>query len=273
MNPREPMHVTDCVLGGSGVVCVIPAYNEVRTVAGVVRDAMQYADRVIVVDDGSTDTTVQALDGLDVDVVRHDENAGKGAALATGMREALERGAEFVVTLDADGQHRPNDIPLLLAAARTHPECIVVAARLHGRDSAPRLRLFANRFADFWISWAAGHRITDSQSGFRLYPAAAARVVLARTGVRHGFVFESEALIEAAWRGFYSAHVPIESLYLADARPSHYRAVRDTSHIVRMVASRLLARGMYPAGLLRSLSLQSTVYLPETTESGPVVGP
>lgn len=262
----------DAGTAGGGVVCVIPAYNEERTVAGVVNDAIQFADRVIVVDDGSTDATVQALDGLDVHVVRHEENAGKGAALATGMREALECGAQLVVTLDADGQHRPTDIPLLLAAACTHPECIVVAARLRGRDNAPRLRLFANRFADFWISWAAGHRIIDSQSGFRLYPAAAVRAVLSRTGVRHGFVFESEALIEAAWRGFFSAHVPIESLYLPGARPSHYRAVRDTSHIVRMVASRLLARGMYPAGLLRSLSLESTVYLPETTDSGPVVG-
>ncbi|MGI9335321.1 MAG: glycosyltransferase family 2 protein [Gammaproteobacteria bacterium] len=237
--------------------CVIPAYNEARTVASVVEQAVRFADTVIVVDDGSTDATAAALEGLGASVIHHAHNAGKGAALSLGMRKALDCGAGSVVTLDADGQHRAQDIPLLLAAARKHPQRIIVAARMRGRARAPRLRRFANRFADFWISWAAGHRIIDSQSGFRLYPAAAAQAVVSRTGIRHGFVFESEALIEAAWRGFSSAHVEIESIYLANARPSHYRAVQDTAHIVRMVATRLLTRGMYPAGLLRSLSVRS----------------
>lgn len=231
---------------------VIPAYDEASTIADIALRAREYVDLVIVVNDGSSDGTARALEGLPVIVLNNTTNLGKGRSLRRGFRFALEQGADSVITLDGDGQHRPEDIPLLLEKAASQSNRIIIAARLRNRHAAPRLRRFANRFADFWISWAAGQQVRDSQSGFRLYPAAALRQCAAGGG---GFVFESEILIEAARWGFWSVCVAIDSLYHDKARPSHYRPLSDTLAIVRMVAWKLICRGLYPLGLLRSLGL------------------
>ena len=235
------------------VAAVIPAYNEARTIAGIVRATLPWVDRVFVVDDGSTDGTAATLHGLPVRVVRHERNAGKGASLWDGLRLARSKGAAAVVTLDGDGQHRPEDIPRLLAAAADHPGALIIAARLRHRERVPGARRFANAQADFWISWAAGCAIADSQSGFRLYPAALIDRLGPVAGRSTGFAFESEVLIAAARQDFRLVAVPVDALYPADTRPSHYRPWADTARIVGMVAGKLIARGMYPQGLLRSL--------------------
>jgi glycosyltransferase involved in cell wall biosynthesis len=243
---------------GQKFAVVIPAFNEAATIADVARRARAQLVPVIVVDDGSTDGTTAALQGIDVTVLRNAENCGKALSLWRGMQLALEQGVDAVITLDADGQHRPEDIPQVLAAARAQPGRVIIASRLRKTEGAPPLRLFANRCANFWISWAAGYYIPDSQSGFRLYPAALLKQIAAPRGRASCFVFESEVLIEAAWRGVRSAPVTIDSLYLKAARPSHYRPVLDTVRIVIMVALRLLRRGMYPQGLWRALQERST---------------
>jgi glycosyltransferase involved in cell wall biosynthesis len=244
--------------GAMHVAIVIPAHNEAATIGDVVRRASCYAQLIAVVDDGSTDDTAQRVSASGVVLLRNETNQGKAASLWRGMRWALKVGAEAVITLDGDGQHRPEEIPPLLAAAACCPDRIIIGARLRGRDGTPWLRRFANRFADFWISWAAGHRIVDSQSGYRLYPAA----LLGRIRVPHdrarSFVFESEILIEAARLGFPSAAIEIDSLYPAAARASHYRAWRDTVRITRMVAWQLIRRGMHPVGLWRVLRTSGT---------------
>jgi glycosyltransferase involved in cell wall biosynthesis len=236
------------------IAVVIPAYQEASTIAGVARRARAHADAVIVVDDGSTDGTSAALAGLDATVLRNARNLGKGASLARGIAQALADGADAVVTLDADGQHEPAEIPRLARAWQAHPGDVVVGARLRHAERAPRLRKAANRFADFWIGWAAGQALDDSQSGFRLYPAALLARLAVPSGPRRGFVFESELLIEAARAGARIRSVAIDSIYRAGARPSHFRPVADIAAIARMVAGKLLARGMYPAGLYRVLT-------------------
>ncbi len=233
---------------------VIPAYNESATIADVAARAARQVELVVVVDDGSTDGTAAALAGLPVTLLRNDQNLGKGESLWRGMRHALGLGVAGVVTLDGDGQHTPEEIPRLLAEARAHPGEIVVGARTFGRDAAPRARYLANRVADFWIGWAAGQRLADSQSGFRVYPAALLRQVEVKHGPARGFVFESELLIAAARHGFGSRAVPISALYHKAARPSHFRPVLDIVRITRMVAWQLLRRGMHPAGLRRVLA-------------------
>lgn len=234
---------------------LIPAYNESATIRELVQRAMAQCTLVIVVDDGSTDNTVEQLTGLDVLLLCNDRNSGKAASLVRGFRAALLQNCDFVVTLDGDLQHRPEEIPRLVSAHKQSCRDIVIAARLKQRDQAPALRRFANDFADFWVSWAAGYPIKDSQSGFRLYPRAVLDAIDIDTSANHGFVFESEILIEAANQGYYSISVAVDSIYRKHARPSHYQPTLDTARIVKMIAGRLLRRGLFVVGLLRALGL------------------
>jgi len=241
------------------VTVVIPAYNEEATIAKVVADVAQHASSIIVVNDGSSDRTVEQLAGLPAQLINHETNLGKAASLLKGIRAAMAQGADAVITLDGDGQHPPAHIPELIAAALEHPRCIIVAARLKGREAAPPMRRFANGFADFWISWAAGQRMVDTQSGFRFYPAELFERVHPGHERRHGFVMESEVLIDASHAGFRSMQIPIETIYPEHRRASHYRPLQDTAAIVRMVAGKLVRRGFYPVGLLKSLMGKSAV--------------
>jgi glycosyltransferase involved in cell wall biosynthesis len=237
------------------IAVVIPAYNEALTIRDVASRALAQLRDVIVVDDGSTDGTSATLHGLPLTLICNPRNLGKGASLWRGFAVALAEGAEAVITLDADAQHRPEDIPRLVEAWRAQPGHIVIGARLWDRGNVPRLRYFGNRFANFWVAWAAGFPVSDSQSGFRLYPAS----ILRRVKVAHGpgarFAFESEILIEAGRAGAGFSAVPISALYPPAARASHYRSAADTARIVRMIAWKLLARGLDLPALVRSLSL------------------
>lgn len=236
-----------------GVWIAIPAYNEAGTIRALALKALASCPRVIVVDDGSTDTTAGQLAGLSVTLLRQPSNRGKAAALRLAFSEAMRYGARCVVTLDGDGQHDPADASALLRAWRQHPDRLIIGSRLHDKANFPPARYRANRFACFWISWAAGHPIADSQSGMRVYPAAALAIATAG-GVRGDrFTFESEILIEAADHGIRTLAVAIPGRYPPNARPSHFRPVVDIAKIVVMVATRLLKKGMFPAGLWRSL--------------------
>lgn len=232
-------------------IVVIPAYNEAATIRDIAERVLQHQPRLIVVDDGSTDGTAACLADLPLRVLRHDQNQGKASSLWDGMQAALAEGADLVVTLDGDGQHAPEDIPRLLEAARAHPHCVIVGARHGDRARIPPIRYYANRFANFWISWACGQRLEDSQSGFRCYPAALLRDLQVAHQRARGFVFESEVLIEAARRGFPVVAVTIPAVYQPGARPSHYRH-RDSLRITVMVAGKLLSRGLYLPGLYRA---------------------
>ncbi len=231
---------------------VIPAYNEAATIHDVAERALAQCPRVIVVDDGSTDDTATALGNLPVTLIRHTTNQGKAASLWHGMQEALQHQAEAVITLDGDGQHSSGDIPRLVEKFHHHPGHIIIGARLANKADIPAKRYCANKIANFWISWAAGYYIADSQSGFRLYPTDLLRQWSPAIGRDKSFVFESEVLIKAAHRGFYSLPVPIAAIYADNARPSHFRGVRDITLITRMVAWDLILHGLNLPGLYRA---------------------
>ena len=232
----------------------IPALNEAHTIVDLAGRALAYSRHVIVVDDGSSDGTAELLSDLPVTVLHHTSTQGKGASLVTGFREALKRKVWAVVTLDGDGQHRPEDLPKFLARAGQEKDKIIIGSRLADKAEFPLERYRANRFADFWISWASGHLIEDSQSGFRLYPRQVLESVRACADRHHGFVFESEILINAARQGYRCTAVSIPALYHgATQRESHFRPVADILRIVRMVAGKLLSRWMYLQGLYRVL--------------------
>ncbi len=247
------------------IVAVIPAYNEAATIRELAEAVLAIVPYVVVVDDGSTDSTSERLAGLPILLVRNERNLGKAASLWMGFERALARGAQFVVTLDGDGQHRAEDLPRLLNAAARSPQTIIIGARLHDRKNFPPRRYYANQFARFWISWAAGYPIADTQSGFRVYPASLFTRLRRRDVAWNGFVFESEVLIAAGALGVQSIAVAIPGIYPKEARPSHFRPVVDIARIVFMVAGRLLRRGMHPVGLWRSLNL------PMAIEIGPDV--
>lgn len=235
------------------VVVLIPAYNEAATIADVATRVLSQNVALIVVDDGSSDETAAALSGLNVQLIRHPTNCGKAASLMTGFQAALANpNVEAVITLDGDGQHRPEDLAAIIEAYRTYRDKIIIGSRLHDREQFPPERLRANEIANFWISWAAGYAIEDSQSGFRCYPASLLRKIAISHAKNRSFVFESEILIRAARLGIQSYAVPIPAIYDAkNQRPSHFRPVADIVLIVRMVAWQLISRGMYPQGLFR----------------------
>jgi glycosyltransferase involved in cell wall biosynthesis len=232
---------------------VIPAFNEAATIREVVQKALCHIPEIIVVDDGSTDETRDTLNTLPITVIRNRRNMGKAFSLWRGFHQALERGARAIITLDGDGQHSPDDIPRLIAQWEGTPNYLIIGARQRSRRQNFTLRVIANRIADFWISWAAGYLIADSQSGFRVYPTPLLHHTRCRHGKAQSFVFESEILIEAARLGYRSIPVPIESEDRKALSVSNFRPAVDVIRITRMVGWKLLSRGMYPIGLYRSL--------------------
>jgi glycosyltransferase involved in cell wall biosynthesis len=250
-----------------GVWIAIPAYQEERTIRALAQQALSLCPRVIVVDDGSSDGTRQQLADLPVKLLVHAHNRGKASSLCTAFAFALGEHALCVITFDGDGQHQPADAPALLAAWTSNPDRIVIGSRLHDRSQFPPARYRANRFACFWISWAAGHPIADSQSGFRVYSKDVMQIALAGRVRGNRFTFESEILIEGARRGHQTLAVAIAGRYPPHSRASHFRPVLDIAKIVVMVAGRLLARGMAPIGLWRSL--QQPVVLHRRHASAP----
>lgn len=232
---------------------LIPAYNEKATIRSLAECALKICSRVIIVDDGSTDSTVLELQGLPVKLLSQPLNRGKAACLLMGFRYAAAREARCVITLDGDGQHNPFDAPRLLAAWMDNKNRIVIGARLHDRLNFPPVRYHANRIACFWISWAAGHSIADSQSGFRLYPAEIIKLALSGKVLGRRFTFESEILIQAAKSNVLTLAVPISGCYPLNARASHFRPVVDIIKIIWMVAGELILQKMALKGLIRCL--------------------
>lgn len=239
------------------VYAVIPARNEGRTIRAVASAARAHVNQVIVVDDGSDDDTTEQLHDLGVIILRRPHSGGKAAALADGFKEALKYDCSRVVTLDGDGQHDPQEITRMLEISYRLPQHLVLGARLRHRHRQPGIRKFANRFADFWISWASGQPVADSQTGFRVYPRALIERIRPSTKSRHGFVFEAAMLIDGARAGFPCTAVAIDSIYRAGFRPSYFRPARDVWEIFRFVSSRIILSGGYPQGLWRSMKKDS----------------
>ena len=231
---------------------IIPAYNEEATIHDIVTRALAYSPLVIVVDDGSTDHTITNLEDLPIILIKNDLNSGKAASLWAGIQAARQHNVKYIVTLDGDGQHAPEDIPKLLAKSEAQPKYIIIGARLADKSVIPAKRYYANRIANFWIAWAAGYPISDSQSGFRVYPSELFNDLDISISKRSSFVFESEILIKAAQRDIRCTAVAIPAVYVENARASHFRGVRDITFITLMVGSSLISRGFYPQGLYRS---------------------
>jgi glycosyltransferase involved in cell wall biosynthesis len=186
--------------------------------------------QILVVDDGATDESGALARAAGVQVITHEVNQGKGAALRTGFTAALAAGAEWVFTLDADGQHDPAEMPAFLAAAAAGGADLWIGDRMQDTRDMPPLRRFANRSTSSIISWLAGQPIADSQSGYRLISARVLRSVDLRFD---RFEAESEILIKASRAGFRIGSVPIRTIYGEEKSTIH--PARDTLRFIGLV--------------------------------------
>lgn len=228
------------------VGAVIPAYQAEGVVGAVVEQTIPLVGAVIVVDDGSTDDTGDEARAAGAIVLAHEHNMGKGAALSTGIRALLAAGADAVVTLDADGQHLPGEIPRLLEAYYGSPGTgIVLGTREHLFPEMSALRRRANSISSSLISIAAGLRLPDVQTGFRIYDRKVAQD-FAMPGT--GFEAESAIVVLAARAGFGIVSLPVELGFVDGRSTSHYRPIRDSIRVAKAVIAARLRRPRRPRG-------------------------
>ena len=207
---------------------VVPCLDEAATIGKVVKGLRAFVPRIIVVDDGSTDSTAAAAAKAGAEVVRHPTNQGKGAALNTGLGAAFGTGAEWAVLLDGDGQHRPQDIPGLVARARLTGAPLVVGNRMHSKRAIPWLRRQVNLAMSRALSRRLGTPLPDTQSGFRLVNLKVWRALSLRC--RH-FEVESEMLAAFVQADCRVEFVPIQ--VIGRGPRSRIRPLLDTWRWVR----------------------------------------
>ena len=216
----------------SSHICVlIPTFNNAGTILDVVRRVHQQVRDIIVVDDGCTDDTLALLGTLDfpVTIVSHTRNQGKGKALVSGFQKALEMGFTHALTIDADGQHYPEDIPLMLRALDLHREAIIVGSRQFTDENMSGKSKFANRFSNFWFRLQTTINLPDTQTGMRIYPL---HQLYGLPLLTSRYEAELELLVFAAWHNVPLISVPIRVYYPPkEQRVSHFRPVRDFTRI------------------------------------------
>jgi glycosyltransferase involved in cell wall biosynthesis len=224
------------------VAVVIPVYNHERKVAQVVREALRLQLPLFVVDDGSTDSTYdQIKDIMPLTIIRHGVNRGKGAAIMTGFAVAAPA-ADWVITMDADGQHHPEDAWNLLRAVPPDERPIIVGERERmDHCHVPWESRFGRSFSNFWVRMCGGPHVRDTQSGFRLYPLPEAMNLNVRA---QRFQFEVEVLVRAHWQGVPVLETPVRVTYDArEERVSHYRGcidfIRNARTFSRLIFYRL----------------------------------
>lgn len=212
---------------------IIPAYNAESSLAEVIERAKKFIRRVIVVSDGSTDNTGAVARSHGVELITIPSNHGKGYALRLGFSHALTNGCRAIVTLDADGQHDPADIPNFLRAHEQDSRAILIGSRMAQAERFPRQRYYSNQAAVFFISKALGQHLEDTQCGFRLYPSKVLRQIILTTS---HFQTETEVLLRAARKGIPLRSVPVKNIYGNGNSPqSNFRPVVDTFLICMVV--------------------------------------
>jgi glycosyltransferase involved in cell wall biosynthesis len=233
------------------VWCVIPVYNNAGTVLDVVSRCLRQMENVLVVDDGSTDLKLdEACAGLPVTLIRHSENRGKGAAIITALEFVKTRNADYMITIDADGQHYPEDIPLFFPIMEANDYTLVIGCRDFSGKNVPFSSRFGRSFANFWMSLETGIDAGDCQSGFRAYPV---KYIVQLNFLCSKYNFETEVLVKSAWAGLELRSLPVRSWYPEPGkRISHFRPWGDNFWI-SCIHAHLLARRIMPVPFRRLL--------------------
>ena len=234
---------------------IIPTYNNHKTLKKVIEGVLLYTQDVIVVNDGSTDTTSHILNQFaNILTISLPQNIGKGYALRKGFELALEQGFHFAITIDSDGQHFPDDIPVLInsLSKEKSKDVLYIGARNMGQKDVPKKSSFGNKFSNFWFWVETGIKLQDTQSGYRLYPILALKDI---TFFTKKFEFEIEAIVKAAWSGIEVKNIPIKVSYDVTERVSHFRPFTDFSRISLLNTYLVILTLLYifPRDLIRKI--------------------
>lgn len=217
------------ILSAVNACVIIPTYNNEKTLKRVLLKTLEFTSDIIVVNDGSTDTTSQILQEFpQIFQVHLVQNKGKGFALRKGFKEALQKNFDYAITIDSDGQHFPEDMISFVEEIEKNGEALLIGDRNMEQEGIPKKSSFGNRFSNFWFWFETGIRLNDTQSGFRLYPIKRMQKMKFFT---RKFEFEIEVIVKSAWKGISVKNIPIQVLYDESERVSHFRPFKDFTRI------------------------------------------
>ena len=236
--------------------CVIPTFNNKSTIKEVALGCRKYLEHVLVVDDGSCDADVKALfKGTDIEVLKHPKNLGKGQAIRTALNFIKKQDGKFMLTIDADGQHYPQDIDKFISLLKEDQTSIIIGCRDFKQNNVPGKSQFGRAFSNFWLHLETGAMIGDSQSGFRCYPVRYLSQI--KTNGNY-YDFETEILTRACWAGMKLREVPIKVFYpQASLRVSSFHPFIDNLRI-SLMHTRLLGRRLLPIPCPKVIHLKKT---------------
>jgi glycosyltransferase involved in cell wall biosynthesis len=236
-------------------VVIVPTYNNRGTIADVIASLKEYSSDIMIVNDGSTDDTLEILNAIEgIQIQSYPVNKGKGYALKYGLGKAYEQGFRYAITIDADGQHFADDLPVFIKRIEEVPDSLLIGARNLTADNMPGKNTFANRFSNFWYKVETGQELSDTQSGYRLYPLDKIQNIHFFTS---RYEFEVEIIVRAAWRGVNVENVPIKVYYPpVEERVSHFRPFHDFFRISILNTVLVLYAFLiwYPWRFVRSLT-------------------
>ena len=244
----------------------MPTYNNSGTLKKVLDEVLVETTSVIVVNDGATDKTSEILKDFEsrIELISYRENKGKGYALRQGFKRATELGFTHAISIDSDGQHFAYDIAEFVKQIDLCPDALVIGARNMSSENVPGKSSFGNKFSNFWFKFETGIELTDTQSGFRLYPLHAMQDLRFFT---EKFEFEVEVIVKSAWKGLPVINIPIHIHYEpGKKRISHFRPFRDFSRISVLNTYLVILAALYhiPVRLFKKLSYRSfTAFLKE----------
>ncbi len=239
----------------SDICIVIPTYNNQQFLAQVLDNVLQYDMPVIVVNDGSTDTTLNILSTYQekIEIVSYSQNKGKGYALRQGFDRAEKSGFLYAITMDSDGQHLAEDLPKFVATITENPGAMIIGSRSFKQENMPGKNIFANNFSNFWFTVQTGITLPDTQTGFRLYPLAKMKGMRPFT---HRYEAELELLVRSAWKNIRLIPLPIQVYYPEKhERVTHFRPGIDFFRISLLNTLFVFVAIIYgyPSKLIRTL--------------------
>jgi len=240
-------------------ICIIvPTYNNSKTLSRLISELKLYPYPIIVVNDGSTDSTALILSSIDdIIICSNSKNKGKGHALQIGFKKAHILGFEYCITIDSDGQHHPEEIASLINKSNEHPSAIIIGSRNLNAKNMPGKNTFANKFSNFWFKIETGLEMEDTQSGFRLYPLNA---ILNRQFYTRHYDFELEVLVRSAWGNIPIIPIPVKVTYLpVSEQISHFKPVLDFTRISLLNTVLVIIAFFWvkPAKLIKKLNSKS----------------